>query len=235
MQKGFDSSKHLWPEVKKLGVNPGVESLEHYERLVAVGTHAAQAAIRDFRLNCFQAETARIVHHLIFEQVHPWAGESRDAGQSVIIAGYPGADAWRIERELHLLAIQSESFSERVEGSFASEEIEALRCAFHHLRFERIHPFRDGNGRVGRLLMASAFRRHFSDAAYDWRALRADYFEALRMGNRGELSGLTNILLSGAGLSAIGLIQSPFRIGPRMFEDFEETTIEDDLTWSIPK
>src|SRR2546430_2524263 len=93
---------HLWAQIQRLGVNENVSSYLEYERLCVVGAREAKDFICADNPPPFSARTSRIVHRLMFRNVHPWAGVFRTAGESVIISGYPAADSWRIGRELDL-------------------------------------------------------------------------------------------------------------------------------------
>jgi Fic family protein len=53
-----------------------------------------------------------------------------------------------------------------------------LAVLFHH-KFEKIHPFMDGNGRVGRMLMNHILMRNGYPPAIIQRKFRADYLDAL--------------------------------------------------------
>jgi fido (protein-threonine AMPylation protein) len=225
------ADQHVWNQVRSLGVEPGINSLCEYERRVVLGAAAALVLLREPATDVFEQETVRLVHRLVFERVHPWAGTFRTPGQLATVSGYVAADAGRIGAELSLL-------SRRIECSpaFWSEaEVDAvLSVAFFHARFERIHPFRDGNGRVGRLLLAEQFRRLGSRMNIDWLAARPHYIAALASANDGDLAPLANLLLAGAGGARIaGPCYSPLRIAPRMgAEAVFAPDIEQDLQWS---
>jgi len=67
--------------------------------------------------------------------------------------------------------------------------------AFAHYVFERIHPFEDGNGRVGRLLCDLIAKRFRIRPMIIWPPEREKYIEALEAVNRsGNLAHLTLFL-----------------------------------------
>jgi len=62
-----------------------------------------------------------------------------------------------------------------------------------HARFEQIHPFRDGNGRVGRLLTNLLLVRHGYPPAVIYKRDRTSYLNALRRADRGDADPLTEM------------------------------------------
>jgi hypothetical protein len=62
-----------------------------------------------------------------------------------------------------------------------------------HARFERIHPFRDGNGRVGRLATNPLLVRHGYPPAVIYKRDRTRYLNALRRVDRGDSGPLAEI------------------------------------------
>src|SRR3990170_1142937 len=62
-----------------------------------------------------------------------------------------------------------------------------------HARFERIHPFRDGNGRVGRLTTNLLLVRHGYPPAVIYKRDRTRYLNALRRADRGDAGPLAEI------------------------------------------
>ena len=70
----------------------------------------------------------------------------------------------------------------------------AVEAAWLHHRFVRTHPFRDGNGRTSRLLVAYAYMRRGLPPPLIKASERLDYFETLDHANRGNLRVFTDFL-----------------------------------------
>ena len=77
----------------------------------------------------------------------------------------------------------------RPRASTLSEEVAAL-----HARFERIHPFLDGNGRAGRLLLNLMLVRLGYPPAIVYKRQRSDYLRALRRADQGDVGQLGELL-----------------------------------------
>jgi fido (protein-threonine AMPylation protein) len=173
----------------------------------------------------------------MFEAVYEWAGQHRRPGELATISGFVSADPPRIEPELRLLEAQLREWVQSEVGEWYDNVGFSIVLAFQHIRFERIHPFRDGNGRVGRLLLSASLRKQFQGASpvyVDWDAHKAAYMQALREGNKGDLAPMANLLLRACGRPALPNEHywSPYRVAPRMLEEERGTPLEEDLEWS---
>lgn len=223
-------SPHRWNQIKKLPLHPTIRSLEDYEDAVSLGTVDTLTYLRAIDPpGQFVVADIQSAHHLMFKGVHPWAGRFRQPGQLAMISGYPAAESPRIVRELELALFQMREMMEApilVEGS----DPKLVALAFYHVRFERIHPFLDGNGRSGRAILAVqieklfGFLPRFSD--------QAGYREALRATARRDLAPLLNYLAAYLEIPKVVTCAAPYRIEPRFLEEGEQPSFAEDLTWS---
>lgn len=116
------------------------------------------------------------------------AGDFRDQGVK------PGAGAIEyiapalIEAELRAL-----SDSLRDEREFARDPIFAA-CKFH-VAFEMIHPFLDGNGRIGRLLMDAILLSSDLPPVILTSDRRGEYLDALTEANHGDISSFVTLVI----------------------------------------
>lgn len=98
------------------------------------------------------------VHMIVFKNSKSFAGKLRKKGEEVVVRDnkgnivYEGAPQERIN---HLLKDLIKWYNKNKEKYPAL----VLRAVVHN-QFENIHPFRDGNGRVGRILLNNIFLKH---------------------------------------------------------------------------
>ncbi len=224
------SSPHRWNQINKLPLVPQIQTLAQYEHAVQVGTRAALTFLRSMEiLEHLEVSDLQAVHFHLFKNVHPWAGQFRTPGQLAVVAGYPAADASRIHPQLELALHQTRHL---LAGSFGDDLRLLAALSFFHVRFERIHPFQDGNGRSGRTVLAIQFERlfgrlpEFSD--------QRGYRDALRASTSGNLSPFLHYLSRSAGRQAPpGIWASTYRLAPRFLDADETPSFEEDLHWSV--
>lgn len=107
-----------------------------------------------------------------------------------------------------------------------SEELPVLlRAALAHVQFETIHPFLDGNGRVGRLLItlllcqAGVLRQPLLYLSLFLKQNRSTYYDLLsRVRRTGDWEAWLDFFLEGVKLTADGAVGTARRLS-RMFQD----------------
>lgn len=103
-------------------------------------------------------ELIKKIHKIVFKNSKPFAGKLRKKGEEVVVtddAGYVVHEGAPQPRIAHLL----KELIEWYDKNKAKYPALVLGAVVHN-QFENIHPFRDGNGRVGRLLLNNILIKH---------------------------------------------------------------------------
>jgi len=139
-------------------------------------------------------------HRRWLEAVYPWAGKVRQFNLSK--GNFAFASAHLLPDLLE--AFQREQLNKRtpLDPQSVDELVEAL--AEVHVEFVLIHPFREGNGRIARLLAdVMASQAGIGPLDYSaWDLQREQYFAAIRAGavlNNAPMQQLFRLVLPGGG------------------------------------
>ena len=143
-----------------------------------LGVAEAVSYVRETK-DPFSLELVKRLHWIVFKNSMPFAGETRQkSGVEVSVADsqgrviHKGAPAKQVDLLLRRLA----KWYRENDGKYPP----FLLAAVVHNRFETIHPFQDGNGRVGRLLMINVLIKHGLPPLNIELKNRKEYYEALR-------------------------------------------------------
>jgi Fic family protein len=118
------------------------------------------------------------IHKIVFKNSKAFAGKIRKKGEEVVVMGsgghvvHEGAPQPRINHLLKELVTWYEKNKNKYPG--------IILAAVVHNQFENIHPFSDGNGRVGRILLNNILIKHrLPPLSIDLKN-RTEYYAALQ-------------------------------------------------------
>ena len=146
--EGSELSKKETKEVIEKGVWPIERSKEDIAE--ALGVNDAIKFIRKTKEH-ISLDLIKKIHHIVFINSKDFAGEFRKLGQEVVVRTgtgiiiHEGAPSSRVVTLLNELINWYNKYKTEYPG--------ILLAAVVHNQFENIHPFADGNGRVGRILL----------------------------------------------------------------------------------
>ncbi len=155
------------------------QELELVEREALIRAYD-QAATQYSETHCFTTQDVCNLHELFLDDVFEWAGEYRRVDISSpdirwCHAKFIEKEMARFDELLHRLTPFSPDWSR--------DEILA-KLAEIHGEFIVIHPFRDGNGRTGRmlsnLLLMQAETQPFQMERFNKKGIREEYFSAIQ-------------------------------------------------------
>lgn len=139
------------------------------------------------------------LHEEVFRGIIADAGQWRRV--NVRIGGMKHSPP-RMEKVIPMMSTWEEEYSGR---DMLGEDPFALG-AWMHFDFESVHPFSDGNGRVGRLLLNLHFLKHGWPPVHILPPDRERYIRCLVQGHDGNLSGLEGFLLVAMARSLLDLL-----------------------------
>src|SRR6267143_2977822 len=139
------------------------------------------------------------LHEAVFRGIKDDAGEWRRV--NVRIAGTRHAPP-RMEQVVPMMSEWIENYAKK---DMLGEDAFSL-AAWMHFQFESIHPFSDGNGRVGRLLLNLHFLKHNWPPVHVLPPDRNRYLKSLDKGHAGSLMGLMEFLGLAMGRSLLDLL-----------------------------
>ncbi len=98
------------------------------------------------------------LHKIVFENSKPFAGKLRSVGVEVVVADGRGNIVHRgaPSPQIRGLLIELAHWYSKNRKKYSP----IVLAAVVHNQFENIHPFQDGNGRVGRILLNNILLRH---------------------------------------------------------------------------
>jgi len=166
-------------EVLEFEANPQKET-KKYEDIQEVINYrkALKAAIDEMEKISLSTRVIKKAHEILLQGVR---GENKDRGsfrREQVFIGKPGAT---IERATYVppSAEKIPDLMSNLEKYIHSEEKDFLvQLAIIHAQFEMIHPFMDGNGRVGRMIMPLFL--YFKKAIYYPSFYLSEYLESHR-------------------------------------------------------
>ena len=144
-------------------------------------------------------QTVLELHESVFKGVKADAGTWRRVNVRIAGSKHVPPRMEKVVQEMETLL--KEYDSRDTEGA----DVFVLGAWFHH-GFESVHPFSDGNGRVGRLLLNLHFLKHNWPPVHVLPPDRETYISAMEEGHLSDLSDLVSLLRELMGRSILDLL-----------------------------
>ncbi len=125
----------------------------------------------------------KLMHNILGKN----AGKTRDVQVIIRGATFMPPPAKEVEKQLNELVKWYKENKKRYNP--------IIVASYFHVAFESIHPFRDGNGRTGRLIVNFILQKNKYPPINIRNRDRAQYISALENGRKGDLRPFINLLL----------------------------------------
>jgi Fic family protein len=143
----------------------------------AYGVNEAIAFIRKTKEH-ISLDLIRDLHKIVFKNSKNFAGEFRRPGEEVVVRNGLGHTIHEGAPQSRVISLLNEliDWYNKNRGRYPA----LILASVVHDQFENIHPFRDGNGRVGRLLLNNILIKHkLPPVNIDFKN-RAEYYTSLQ-------------------------------------------------------
>ena len=147
----IEGSELTLKETEKI-IDKGEWPIEKSKEDIAetVGVDEAIKFIRETK-NHISIELIKKIHYIVFKNSKNFAGKFRKKGQEVVVRTGTGIVVHEGAPSSRVVALLEELVNWY--NKYKRNYPEILLAAVVHNQFENIHPFADGNGRVGRILL----------------------------------------------------------------------------------
>ncbi len=153
----IEGSKLNQKEVKNLLEKDRWPNKSKEDIAEAYGVDEAIRFIRGTREH-ISIEFIKKIHKVVFKNSSSFAGELRKKGEEVVVVDNRGnvVHEGASQQRIHHLLKELVNWYNKNKGKYPALVLGAVI----HNQFENIHPFRDGNGRVGRILLNNILIKH---------------------------------------------------------------------------
>ena len=155
--------------------------------LETIQHEAAFRGLLDRRAAPIRIVTAMELHEAVFKGITPDAGQWRRVNVRIVGSKHTPP---RMEKVIERMAAWEREYAHR---DLLGEPEFALG-AWMHVQFEAVHPFSDGNGRVGRLLLNLHFLKHSWPPVHVLPPDRERYLRCFDAADAGDLSAFEAFL-----------------------------------------
>lgn len=183
--EGNTLSLHETQMVLEYGITVDGHPLREY--LEATNHAEAFDTLSKFVESSVTVETVKMLHGLVMDKIDPHAGELRAVPLYIRGASFTPPAARDVPGYLA-------QWVRWLSGDAALRYDPVTRAAIAHYDFEALHPFTDGNGRVGRLLLNLMLMQDGYPPALVLREWRPRYIQALHRAHSGEYSPLIDLV-----------------------------------------